>query len=601
MAVPVDKESHPQGPHATGTQFKPVTRTNRWVELMNKVRRQCLDQWFGMQVAHYGGKYSIERMLALEEYSRETSLARVICMSIAPALVVVVVVLCQEIVPLQRPAEGWENNYGFWIRVGFAGFAVGYAGASQVGFWLDVPPLTSRQILACSTCSGASFVAVGMAAGEIWVFPIPFCMLTISTLWFVLFVGFLRVVMGARAFRHLRSQKEQLRRLKKIGSLQGFMCVGYPAYQVLFTRANQTRYELPVLLLLQVLRLVMKIFFATAAAHKEDMIPAQVVFTVDFFDALYLATFMQSFSTTSLIVVLVIDFVQTGVELLELHQRTQRILARCREATAVTSAIAVGNDTLLQAIRSLCSSGDVFKKQSRTGLRLHSCIAYNYSATVNTLLDDVRKLLSVVESSTVQQRPSVMASIGGQQVKAGWRTQNRAGVVPQPFDVSVPNGPQREDLPDETIATHRKSVKAAASSFGILEEALEVLFTSECLVLTEYVELIIPMLHGAFIWVMIQLPSAQYHTEMAGVTQQNVHTIVSRIFLYASLEFASFIALAIISRRNCGINVLYQLAFVLETQMPFVVSTLMVWILTTLTYRVVHFGADFSFQFQWIT
>ncbi|KAG2833466.1 hypothetical protein JG687_00009441 [Phytophthora cactorum] len=99
---------------------------------------------------------------------------------------------------------------------------------------------------------------------------------------------------------------------------------------------------------------------------------------------------------------------------------------------------------------------------------------------------------------------------------------------------------------------------------------------------------------------MVNLPSAQYHTNLANVTRENVGGIVSRIFVYVFMELASFVVLAVITQRNCGINALYQLAFVLETQMLFVQSTLMMWILMTLTYRVTHFGCDFSFQFSWI-
>lgn len=65
--------------------------------------------------------------------------------------------------------------------------------------------------------------------------------------------------------------------------MQGFLCVVYPAYQILFKTANHTNYELPVLLLLSVFKVVMKAAFVSAAAHKEDIVPEEVVLTVDFF------------------------------------------------------------------------------------------------------------------------------------------------------------------------------------------------------------------------------------------------------------------------------------------------------------------------------
>ncbi|EGZ19553.1 hypothetical protein PHYSODRAFT_492278, partial [Phytophthora sojae] len=142
---------------------------------------------------------------------------------------------------------------------------------------------------------------------------------------------------------------------------------------------------------------------------------------------------------------------------------------------------------------------------------------------------------------------------------------------------------------------------SVVDSSVVLKDALEVLFTSECLVLTEYVEVIIPLLYGAFILTMVHQSSAQYHTEMHGVTLENVNGMVLRMFLYALLELGSFVVLGQITKRNCGINALYQLAFVLEKQMAFIQVTLLMGVLMTLTFRVVHFGVDFSFKFEWIT
>ncbi|EGZ17458.1 hypothetical protein PHYSODRAFT_300527 [Phytophthora sojae] len=104
---------------------------------------------------------------------------------------------------------------------------------------------------------------------------------------------------------------------------------------ILFKTANHTNYELPVLLLLSVFKVVMKAAFVSAAAHKEDIVPEEVVLTVDFFDAFYRATFMPNLSWTSLVVVLVVQFLQTVLELHDLHRRTQSILARLHKTTGV--------------------------------------------------------------------------------------------------------------------------------------------------------------------------------------------------------------------------------------------------------------------------
>ncbi|EGZ19512.1 hypothetical protein PHYSODRAFT_373830, partial [Phytophthora sojae] len=89
--------------------------------------KRLLALWNATQLSHYGGKYSIERMLALEEYNETTSVARVVLVTVSLPLAVFVVIMCQEVVPLQDPKEGWKANYGFWMRVGFVGVAASYA------------------------------------------------------------------------------------------------------------------------------------------------------------------------------------------------------------------------------------------------------------------------------------------------------------------------------------------------------------------------------------------------------------------------------------------------------------------------------------------
>jgi len=99
------------------------------------------DMFFDLQLIHMGATYSIERMLALDEYTRSASVARVLFVTIGLPLFMVALILCQEIVPLQEPAAGWKANYGFWIRMGALGVAIAHLVASKIEPWLQVPAL----------------------------------------------------------------------------------------------------------------------------------------------------------------------------------------------------------------------------------------------------------------------------------------------------------------------------------------------------------------------------------------------------------------------------------------------------------------------------
>ncbi|GMF37479.1 unnamed protein product [Phytophthora lilii] len=349
---------------------------DRWTKVLNA----CL----AMQLTHCGGKYSIERTLALDEYIQNTSLLHVVLVAFTPPVFMLTVVVCQESIPLQDPTAGWKANYGFWVRVEILGVAIGCLVSSQFKAWLGVPGLSARQL------------------------P-TFCIVC----------------------RHLETGHRLSNRRIKVRS-----CIPHHLSGLSMAQLNRLG----------------------------------------------------------------------GSTLHRLHY---------------------GGGVSLSSILPQENPG-----QART-------IQLNLPASAMT---DHQQNLHVYEEENLRCASSV------------------------------------------------------GDSSDILEEALKALFTSECLILAEYLEFMIPSYYGSFVVVMVHLPSAQYHSEMIEVNKQNVGSTVSWMFIHALLEFASFLGLSVIMSRNCGIHALYQLAFVLETQISLVLSKLVLWMLLTPTYRVLHFGT-----FRWLS
>ncbi|KAJ8578911.1 hypothetical protein ON010_g291 [Phytophthora cinnamomi] len=117
----------------------------------------------------------------------------------------------------------------------------------------------------------------------------------------------------------------------------------------------------------------------------------------------------------------------------------------------------------------------------------------------------------------------------------------------------------------------RKNKGVDGNSLALVE-ALEVIFTSECLILSEYLEFIVPAINASFVLAMVHLPSAQYRGEIAGIARDNVGGMTPKILVYALLELVLFVALAVVARYNCRIHAPYQLA-VLETQKSIISQT----------------------------
>lgn len=144
------------------------------------------------------------------------------------------------------------------------------------------------------------------------------------------------------------------------------------------------------------------------------------------------------------------------------------------------------------------------------------------------------------------------------------------------------------------LTTNKSSHTNTIDHPTFLRDSLEVLFTVECLVVTAYLEAVIPLFYTAYILVMVHLPSSRYHTEMVGMTPDNVVARILPVFTFGLLEIAPLVLLVVVIKRNCRMRAIYHLAFVLESQRSLIQIKLIVWVMITLCFRVMHFGTLYS-------
>ncbi|GMF21079.1 unnamed protein product [Phytophthora lilii] len=579
-----------------GGMQQPTTANGRsqvcstsWV---SKLRRL----WFSLQVSHSGSKYSIERLLALEEYTRHTSLARVLLVCFGTPTPMVVLVMLQECVPLQDPSDGWSANYGFWIRTGVLGGVVAVGMAAFALYMIPGVVLSNLQLVFLFVGQAICYPFVAMLVASLWVFPIPFMVLTIISLYVMLFAVLFRIIAGKEVFSQMGKHQDEIILLVSFSSSQSVMAVSYAAYQILFDHVTSTHFELPIILLLPVIKLIMKNLVSRCIVHMKDMVPEAVIFTVDFFNSLYLATCMQNTSSiTTIVAMMALDFTQTAVALRCLHRRTNTIVSRLNQAGG-----ALGNaNGLLPSVSLLCSNTDKFEQQNRDSIVIDSCLPHKLSSDGRALLDKLRTIpgngirslprFSSLEISSIFRLSVDKAALTGK-IKPMWKCRHRSLTRIRPSSTTM----NAKHVRSATKVSSKSLDTAVSPHQKILGETLEVLFTSECLILTEYLESVIPVLYGQFILLVVNLPSAKYHMDLIGVTRENVGDTLRGVYLYALLEFASFVTLTVMMMRNCRLQALYHLAFVLETQMLLVQVKLMTWVLMTLSFRVVHFGAYFS-------
>lgn len=579
----------------------PPNIINRTTEFTQQLSRY----WSELHVGYRGGTYSIERLVALQEYATRTSPLRVgvVCFS-APTFVATFI-LALESIPLQDPHAKWSEQYGFWIRVAVFSMVVSNAFLVQVKHFVEGCVISPRQLLLIIFFMAILETPLVVLVAAYTTFPIPFSIITMAPTFYPLLLGLFCVFVPRDVIREMLKHYDHIVRYLKFTAALQAMAIIYPIYQTLFHYVHKTKFELPVMLLLPIIKLVLKNVIMRTATHIEDKMPEAVIFTVDFFNALYVSSSVETATSTSTVVVVVlIDIIQTVVVLYRLNRRA-----------ALVRDVWTGRNDLLSAAFRIYQSIDEFKRQNRQCIRIRSCLAYDISIEGRDLLTRLESASRCASSDTSRRHSSPAGSKLNLVVNRHKINKASTWVDRKVPTILTPAG-------TILIAESRRAVKLPAKPHPEhLRKTLELLFTTECLLLSATLDVLVPIFYGHFLLLMVRLPNGKYHTELAGATSENIGGIVDTIFIYSFVEAVSFVALAGLIYRTLAMNALYHVAFVLETHSELIRAKLLTWMLMTTAFRVIHFGKllsssalfiladmmvcclgiDFTFKFAWLS
>ncbi|GMF33371.1 unnamed protein product [Phytophthora fragariaefolia] len=506
-------------------------RVWNWKTASDKLQRA----WLGTQLSHRG-KYSIERLIALDEYVRSTTWPRVLLLCLTTPIPTVVLVLSQESVPLHDPSKGWRVNYGIWIRAGLVSGAVCHSVLVQLQHLVDDVAISKWQLAAILIVMIVGYPAMAVLVADQLFFPIPFMSITMAPLFLLLIVFTFCVVVGGQAVHRVLQHQGQVFYFAMLVITQTLMIIIYPAHQALFQATAHSGYELLVVALLPIMKVTVKNIISLSYHRTQDLMPEGVIFTVDFYNSIYVATSMQNASsTTTVIVIMVVDVIHNAVALNDLRKRASCIMELAQKAGSLSSSDSARFD-LLDTVCSLCRNDKQFRRQNCTGIQLRSCLSYQLSTPSQNLLDHLGKFSGYHLGTRLTSCYMSCWKFAG--LKTNKTSKTGRGLcggkrcVPiQP--ISTPNAHSKEaNLGRITPGSFRRSE---------LREVLELLFTVECIVLAEYLKSVVPVLYASYIIIMVRLPSAHYHLEMTGITSTNIDTKVQAIYAYAVLEFVSFL------------------------------------------------------------
>lgn len=516
--------------------------------------------WGYTTIGHHG-QYSLERLYAFDEYCRSTSCARVAVVCCVTPLLPLLLVLALELIPLQPPTRGWKENYALFLRAFVSAFVVAHSVSMQARNILPGLALSLVKCAAVATATAVGYVVVLLLLAWLWVFPVPFSVALCS----VPFTG-LFMLFGGMAVRYapLRSDHTlwpRLRQFVTITCVQVGLTLIYPAYNAVFIRLSSLE-QAGFVLLLPAIKTTVKYVLAQHVVHIEDYLPEIAVVSVEVFHALYLSTSMQNTGNSLLVtgVIVTLDGLHLVIAFRRVYDRMSALLARLascsRRSTVDASGLVACALQLCEVIAATSTEGTSVHR-----LRLRSCVQHRLSAEARNSLEHLASLRPCGES-------------------------DHDSVLTKRFSSSVLSSVAPDPLPHVRAPPEPLSL----DDTEVLSQTLQLLFTCEYLVLSEYIECMVPTFYLVYLATVRQLPNAEFYPQIHGMSTAKVHATLWFLALYASLELLSLAVLHVLLHRKFRLPPLYLLAFVLETQREMIVGKLVAWALIVLQLPLVHFG-----------
>lgn len=383
---------------------------------------------------------------------------------------------------------------------------------------------------------------------------------------------------------------------------QAVLVLVYPVFSAVFTALSPTHQAFFVLVL-PLIKVMMKNVVAWASSHIKEFMPEITVFSVEVFNALYVATCMQNAGSrlTSVIIIL-FDAFHAVLALCSIHRHTN-VVSKLKKNQCNLPTIG-----LLGTVLDICQQPEVLTDDKSASIRLRSPIRLKFSNHSALLLESFVRRQSLLSDESLA--PSKEAEVARPECRL-FRSAVRIVPVHQslPAATSLTSQPAKATLSEER---HQLSLGLVAPSLSpeplspreispaerieLVHETLKLLFHCEYLVLVEYIECAISLLYVLYLFVLFYLPSAQYYPHTREMTENRLHATIVNLLVYIWLEVLSFLGLHFVLKWKFGFSPAYLLVFVLEQQMQQLQGWLFVWIVYVLQFTLQHFGAYLMYR-----
>lgn len=549
------------------------------------------------------GRYSVERLCELHEYTQRTSRVRaflVLALAVVPSLLAIVVL---DAIALQDPYGGYDRNAGMWVRLFLGMFILSIGVMCTLQSMVPAAALSPRQCVAISFLAAAVSELTLFLIARAWVFPIPFMMLVADPPWAITMTAATYIVVGPKRIAASPVIRTQLQRYVNFTNFSSAFLVIFPTYSVVFKSLDGVN-QFAFVFVLPVLKFVLKRVARVVVGDIEELVPLLVV-TVDLFNALFQAKCVQtSGSAYTTAGIIAIDAVQNLYTLWKLR----RHMASVRD-TVRFGSVDASTDLLSHCLTLLRTTP---KQLELCALHVPAWTQSQLSPETAALIAKLKQLekpLSLLDrhSSDCQRSDAsskrlalnavVPLRLDDRAASVGRATSSpRSASLLQANDLVVPlhdsGGTATDALaPSPPKAQQERPVSPTITTPSVvLSKTLELLWRCESVLLVEYIESVAPLVFSLSMTILFCLPNAKYYPGMVAMSTAKLGATVASIVVYSALECLSLVYLHAALHRNFRVSALHQLAFVLEKQWLTVQGLFLTWVIVALSFTLEHYG-----------
>ncbi|GMF18063.1 unnamed protein product [Phytophthora lilii] len=563
-----------------------------------------MEFWHQSHIGHRS-EYSVERLLAFRDYCQHTSPTRVAAVCILTPLPAIFIALLIDCTPLKSPTDGWQANYGFWIRWFLALVAVSMGVVAQIQEVISMGTISNTGALTIVLGTSMTDVSVALIIAAVWHFPIPFGYVIMVGPYLLIILSFVVLVIGPRHLSESPVLRRQLKSHATIMITQGTVAMAYPFFTAVFYRLTGPQQTVFVFVM-PVFKHITKHIIANAAGGLHEFIGPIVVFSVDVFSVFYVAMCMQiSKSVITTLFIIASDSFHVVVAIRDIFHRVDIV-----ETTQEPEQTRTFVEDLLQMVCHVFEGPDHLTRECR--LRMLAPFPLALTDESHSFINTISKQNGhAFASSRIRTvGPSIIAAhqvteakpiaVNDNESKLNHLSSAHMTSIHIHGQVGRVKGARKGSSPRRLLTFMHSDVATSADklrstlSHGTIEEvawdALQALFHSEYLLLAEYIECTLPFYYAVYLSILDHLPVAAYYPQTASSTPQKLRQDVINIFMFGAVELSGFAVLLCLLTRKFGISPLYQLAFVLETQVRTVQGHLLLWTVFILHMPLTHYG-----------